>query len=318
MRGEGLAADLRPRIQIGDALSVAQLVDLKRSRDLSVSVCLPALDEAVTIGAICERVRALVESGLVDELVVVDSGSSDGTAVIARKAGAEVYEAAAILPQVPRGGGKGGTLWRSLAVLRGDVVVWLDSDTRNFTDAFVTRLLAPLLAEPSVTYTKAFYERPYEGGGGSSLTGGARVTELVVRPLCHLLFPELTGFVQPLSGEYAGYRDDLVAVPFFSGYGVEIGLLIDLVDAHGLASMVQVDLGSRTHRNQDVLALGRMSFQLMQVMTQRAQEMGRLKLAGEWPDSLLQFISSENGPTPVSRELGVRELPPMKSVLSAG
>ncbi|MDP9068506.1 MAG: glucosyl-3-phosphoglycerate synthase [Actinomycetota bacterium] len=311
----GFPADLEPRIHTAEPLPLPALIDLKRSRQIAISVCLPALNEESTIGEICNRIAPLAEAGLVDELVVVDSGSADATVAAALGAGAAVYRTADVLPEIAPDGGKGAALWKSLAVLRGDVVVWVDSDTRNFSSDFVTTLIGPLLSDPSVIHTKAFYERPFATGEQSLRTGGARVTELVVRPLCHLLFPELTGFIQPLSGEYAAYRDTLRALPFFTGYGIEIGLLIDLVSQHGLASTAQVDLGSRMHRNQDVLALGRMSFQIMQVMTQRAQEMGRLKLEGEWPERFVQFAPTAGGAAAIGHDLQVTELPPMKSVL---
>lgn len=296
------------------ALSVEELVGRKRAMGLSVSVCLPALNEAQTIGPICKIVGGLVHAGLVDQLVVVDSGSVDDTVELAREAGAETYKASALLPATPASG-KGGALWKSLSVTTGDVVIWLDSDTRNFNESFVTELLVPFLTQQGTRLTKAFYERPLEDGSVGLTTGGARVTELVVRPLAHLLFPELTHFIQPLSGEYAGYRDDLIALPFFSGYGVEVGLLIDFIERHGSAGIHQVDLGTRIHRNQDVLALGRMSFEVLQVMTKRAEDLGRLKLGMEWPPTIVQFVRSAHGSTRLSSELQVLELPPLKTLL---
>jgi glucosyl-3-phosphoglycerate synthase len=294
--------------------SVRRLVQLKRASGLRISVCLPALNEEATVGSIAREIRPLLEVGLVDQLAVIDSGSTDSTLKVASRAGAEVFEAAQILPGVAAPG-KGGTLWKSLSVLTGDIVLWLDSDTRNFEPSFAIRLIAPFLEEPAVRMTKAFYDRPLEDGSGVLTTGGARVTELVVRPLSHLLFPELTGFVQPLSGEYAGYRLELVELPFFTGYGVEVGLLIDFIDRYGTQSIRQVDLGSRVHRNQDVPALGRMAFQVMQVMSRRAEDLGRLKVVTEWPETMTQFVSEDPEPTPVHFELPVIELPPIKTFL---
>lgn len=295
-------------------LSIDELKARKSSIGLRVSVCLPALNEEATIGDICRRIVPLLEAGVIDQLAVVDSGSSDATIETARSAGAEVFEAAEVIPDVDAPG-KGGTLWKSLSIATGDVVLWLDSDTRNFDETFVTHLLAPFLDDPATRMTKAFYDRPLANGKGGLTTGGARVTELVVRPLAHLLFPELTRFVQPLSGEYAAYREDLISLPFFSGYGVEVGLLIDFIERHGYECIRQVDLGSRVHPNQDLLALGRMAFEVLQVMTTRAEDLGRLKVGMSWPLSMTQFIAAEGGPQKVPHEIELIELPPLKTLL---
>lgn len=294
--------------------AIKELSAQKDGLGLRISVCLPALNEVGTVETICGSILPLLEEGLIDQLAVIDSGSSDDTVAAARRSGAEVFEAAALLPHIDAPG-KGGTLWKSLSVATGDLVLWLDSDTRNFDRAFVTQLLAPFLEDPETRMTKAFYERPLTGGDEALATGGARVTELVVRPLAHLLFPELTTFVQPLSGEYAAYREDLIALPFFTGYGVEVGLLIDFIEQHGSDMIRQVDLGSRIHRNQDVPALGRMAFQVLQVMTRRAEDLGRLKLAVDWPAVMTQFVASEQGAIGVDHELEVVELPPLKTLL---
>lgn len=295
-------------------LSASDLEELKDNRGLSISVCLPALNEEATIGEICRTIRSLMPA-LVDELIVVDSGSSDHTTEVARHAGAEVYAASSILPRIEvERGGKGEVLWRSLAVARGDIILWLDSDTRNFDTSFVLGLVEPLLVDPALRMTKAFYDRPLVDAAGALTTGGARVTELLVRPLAHVLFPELLGFIQPLSGEYAAHRDLLRSLPFFTGYGVEIGLLIDVAQEVGLDRVVQVDLGSRIHRNQEILALGRMAFQVAQTMTTRAEQLGRLKLANDWPGSMSQFRSDGAGPVSDEHALGVTELPPMETV----
>ena len=295
-------------------LSATELAEAKVQTGLSVSVCLPALNEEQTIGHICRTIHSLMPA-LVDELIVVDSGSQDDTISVARKAGAEVYRASSIVPHVKVDrGGKGEVLWRSLGVVRGDIVLWLDSDTRNFDTSFVLALIEPLFVDRELRMTKAFYDRPLQDPAGALTTGGARVTELLVRPLAHVLFPELLGFIQPLSGEYAAYRDVLRSLPFFTGYGVEIGLLIDVAQEVGLDRVVQVDLGSRIHRNQEILALGRMAFQVAQTMTTRAEQLGRLKLENEWPDSMRQFRSEGAGPISEEHELLVSELPPMENV----
>lgn len=297
--------------------SLAELARLRSNKGLSVSVCLPSLNEAATIGDICAECRGLIDEGLIQELIVIDTGSTDTTKELARAAGADVYDARELLSDAaPEPLGKGGALWKSLAVARGDVVVWMDSDTRNFRGHFVAKLLQPLLLDDTIRLTKAFYDRPPAADGARTSRGGARVTELAFRPLAHLLFPELTEMIQPLSGEYAGYREDLIEVPFFSGYGVETGLLIDLVEAHGASAIAQVDLGTRLHKNQEIPPLGRMAFQVIQVMMLRAEQQGRLRMEVEWPRVMRQFESGADGVYAVDHHIDVRELPPMKTVLA--
>lgn len=264
---------------------------------LKVSVCLPALNEEATVGAICSTIsRELVEgAGLVDELIVVDSGSTDETAAAARAGGARVVAAAEP--------GKGQALWESLAAASGDVVVWLDSDTRAFEPHFVTNLVAPLVADESIALCKGFYRRPIATEEGHLGEGGGRVTELAARPLLALLFPELAAVVQPLSGEYAGRVEVLRSLPMFTGYAVEVGILVDLVDRYGLDALAQADLGVRVHRNRDVLSLGRMAAEIMQAIVLRAEDQGRLKTVDELGDVLVQF---DRGPLPARIALGER------------
>lgn len=306
------------RIWQNDATSVEELVELRSQRDLTISLCIPALNEDPTIGDICSACLELVEADLIQQLVVVDSGSTDDTRNVARAVGADVFDARELLHEhAPEPLGKGGALWKSLAVAEGDIVVWVDSDTRNFGEHFVTNLVEPLLVDEELRMTKAFYDRPFVSGDQMLRAGGARVTELAFRPLATMLFPELTGFVQPLSGEYAGYRTDLMELGFFSGYGVETGLLIDFVLKHSADAVAQVDLGARLHHNQDVAALGKMAFEVIQVMMLRAQQLGRIELNRASPAELRQFTGTENGVTSRTHRIEVRELPPMRSVLSA-
>jgi glucosyl-3-phosphoglycerate synthase len=295
--------------------ATARLLGRKRELGASITVCLPARDEADTVGAICDTIRdELIAEGVVDQLIVMDSRSTDETAAVARDAGAEVHPVTEILPGVPEtDGGKGEALWKSLAVARGDIVVWMDADTRNFSSDFVLRLLQPMLEDPEIVLAKAYYERPIAEGDRLKQSGGARVTELVARPLLNLFFPELAGIVQPLSGEYAIRTNAARNVPFLSGYAPDIGLLIWIAQEHGLERIAQVDLGTRVHRNQDIRALGRMSHQVMQGMFYAFNEFGRLKLLDDLPTKLTQFEADKK--TKKEFDLPVVELPRMASFL---
>ncbi|HEV2686519.1 MAG TPA: glucosyl-3-phosphoglycerate synthase, partial [Actinomycetota bacterium] len=259
------------------------LVELKRAQDVTVSVALPAIDEAPTVGRICRSIADSLMPDVVDELVVLDGGSTDGTASVARDAGATVVDARALLPSIPAVRGKGESLWRSLSILSGDIVCWIDADIANFEPHFVTRLIAPLLTDPDTVFVKAFYRRPIAYGDVVLPSGGGRVTELLARPLLNALFPELGGIIQPLSGEYAGRRDVLTQLPFFTGYSVEAGLLIDLLELVGLDAMAQVDLGARVHRNRPLDELAPMAYAIARAILRRAEEWGRLDLAHDHP-----------------------------------
>ena len=255
------------------------LFEQKRAQGVSISVALPAVDEGATVGRICRSIADALMPDLVDELVVLDGGSTDDTAAIAREAGATVVDARALLPDIPVVKGKGESLWRSLSILSGDLICWIDADIENFEPHFVSNLVAPLLADPATMFVKAFYRRPIAYGGVVLPKGGGRVTELLARPLLNALFPELGGFIQPLSGEYAGRRDVLMQLPFFTGYSVEAGLLIDLLDVVGLDAIAQVDLGSRVHRNRPLDELAPMAYAIARAILQRADEWGRLHAA---------------------------------------
>jgi glucosyl-3-phosphoglycerate synthase len=292
----------------------AKLRAAKERLGLTVSVCLPTRDEAATVGTIVKALRKSLErSRLIDEIVVMDAGSVDDTATIALAEGARVFREQDVLPEVGPGSGKGEALWKSLHACRGDVICWIDADIRNFHPRFVHGLLGPLLMDPEVLYVKAFYERPIRERNALRSTGGGRVTELVARPLLNLLWPQLAGIVQPLSGEYAGRRVALEQVPFSSGYGVELGLLVDLAERFGMDAIAQVDLERRVHRNQEVQALGRMSFGILQAVFLRLVEEGRAA-PGTYGTTLVQFSNQLREYHMEPREIVTTRRPPIVTV----
>lgn len=294
-----------------DAAELAQ-----RKGATTISVVLPALDEERTIGAIVSTLhRDLIERvPLIDELIVIDPGSSDRTARIAADAGARVVSEADVLPEHGRVPGKGEALWKSLYATTGDIVCWLDADIEGFKSEFVTGLVGPLIADPALAYVKGFYERPLDGVDGAQPTGGGRVTELVARPLINMHWPALAGFIQPLSGEYAGRRSALEQVPIAAGYGVELGLLLDLYDLVGLDAMAQVDLEVRVHEHQRTDALGRMAFTLQHTAMTRLQRSGRASLTQHpWP-SMMQFAMDDGLYAATHFTADVSERPAIASV----
>lgn len=246
----------------------AALLEARVRTGTTVSVCLPARDEESTVGHIVGTVRReLVErTALVDEILVLDDGSTDATAAAAADEGAKVIAGADVLPDAGAGGGKGNALWKATYASRGDIVCFIDADIRNFGAHFVTRLLEPLLLDPAVMFTKGFYHRPLHG----EPSGGGRVTELMARPLLSYLFPKLADIVQPLAGEYAGRRSALEAVPFVQGWGVEFALLVDLAERFGRDSIAQVDLGVREHRNRALDELGVPALAILATALRRA------------------------------------------------
>lgn len=272
----------------------------------SVSVVLPALNEAETVGDIVTTIRReLMEKvRLVDELVVIDSGSTDATTEVARRAGARVVHRDAILPRIPAVPGKGEVLWRSLLVTSGDIVCFIDADLKDFSADFVSGIVGPLLTDPPVQFVKAMYDRPF----GDTTGQGGRVTEMVARPLLNLHWPRLAGFVQPLGGEYAVRRSLLERLPFPVGYGVELGLLIDALHTVGLDALAQVDVGVRKHRHQDGQALGRMAAAIYRTAQLRLSR-GHLVRP-----SLTQFERGEHGFVPHTYPVDTEERPPMREI----
>ncbi|MET9515394.1 glucosyl-3-phosphoglycerate synthase [Streptomyces sp. NPDC002994] len=303
-----------------------RLIAAKAGRALTVSVVLPALDEEETVGDIVAAIRRELMGAvpLVDELVVIDSGSKDRTAQVATAAGARVVHRDAILPRIPAVPGKGEVLWRSLLVTSGDIVCFIDADLKEFSASFVSGIVGPLLTEPDVHFVKAMYDRPLgtESGllasgtesdllaSGKTLGQGGRVTELVARPLLNLHWPQLAGFVQPLGGEYAVRRSLLEQLPFPVGYGVELGLLVDSLHTVGLDALAQVDVGVRRHRHQDGQALGRMAASIYRTAHLRLSRGPLVRPV------LTQFERSEDGSgfVPRTHTVDTEERPPMREI----
>jgi glucosyl-3-phosphoglycerate synthase len=263
--------------------NVARLVAAKERRNLTISLGLPALNEEETVGNVIKTMQDFLmrEFPLLDEIVLIDSGSTDNTVEIARELGVPVYQHDEILPNCGAFRGKGEALWKSLHVLKGDLIAWIDTDIVNIHPRFVYGFLGPLLRRDTVQYVKGFYRRPLRIGDTLQAGSGGRVTELVARPLFNLFYPELSGVVQPLSGEYAGRRKALEQVPFYAGYGVETGLLLSLVERYGISSIAQLDLRRRVHHNQPLGALSRMAFAIIQVFVDHLESRQKVQLLNE-------------------------------------
>ncbi len=280
------------------ALSATELLDRKGTA--TVSVCLPARNEADTIGAIVEAVRRDVVDGvpLVDELIVVDDHSTDATGAVAVDAGAKVVAAAEVLPELDDRRGKGEALWKSLAASVGDLVVWLDADLVGVDGTWISRLVAPLVVDPTVALVKGYYRRPT---GLDAQVGGGRVTELVARPLISALHADLVMMRQPLGGEYAGRRSVLEALPFAGGYGVDLGLLIDVAAQEGPDAIAQVDLGERHHRHHPLDVLSVQAAEVLHLALRRAGQ----EVDGE---AVLRRAGRPDAP------IEVRDRPPLASL----
>ncbi len=298
-------------------MDLERLLELKHAQGVSISLALPALNEEETVGKVISTVKsALMEKvPLLDEIVLIDSGSTDKTREIAADLGIPVYIHQEILPQYGAFIGKGEALWKSLYITKGDIIAWIDTDIKNIDPRFVYGTLGPLLDNPRIRYVKGFYRRPLREGGKTLAGGGGRVTELTARPFINLFFPELSGLIQPLSGEYAGRRSALEKIPFFTGYGVETGLLIDLLEKYGLEGIAQVDLLERIHHNQPLPSLSKMSFAIMQVVFSRIEDRHKLSLLDEenLTMNLIRF-SKRRGYYLDQEEIKEHERPPMASI----
>jgi glucosyl-3-phosphoglycerate synthase len=299
-----------------DFANLPRLLQQKKDQRLTISLALPTLNEEATIGkeVLVLKTELMERYPLLDEIAVIDSGSADRTREIAAKNGARVYSSKDILRRHGTYRGKGENLWKSLFVLEGDIVVWIDADISNIAPKFVYGLVGPLLADARVQYVKAFYERPFRTAEGLVAAGGGRVTEILVRPLFSLFYPELAALVQPLSGEYAGRRALLEQLPFSVGYGVELGHLIDILHLRGVEALAQVNMDRRVHRNQSLESLGKMSFGILATFLRRLEKYGEARLP---PGLGLNHLSvSLTGELPhIERaEITVVERPPMASI----
>lgn len=296
-----------------DFSDLDRLLAWKREQGVTISLGLPALNEEKTVGKVIRTVKtALMDDvPLLDEMILIDSGSVDYTREVAEELGIPVFIHQNVLTAHGSFDGKGEGLWKSLYVLKGDIIVWIDTDITNIHPRFVYGVLGPLLVDPSIQYVKGFYRRPLKDEDRLLAGGGGRVTELAARPLINLFYPELSGLVQPLSGEYAGRRDALERLPFFTGYAVETGLLIDLLETRGLFSIAQADLQERIHHNQPLPSLSKMSFAIMQAVFRRLHKSGKIQLLEEF-NRMMNMIRYDVGHFYLDGvEVHERERPPM-------
>ena len=296
---------------------IETLVEHKQERGLRISLCLPTLNEENTIAKeiILLRSELMSRYPLLDEIVVVDSGSKDRTREIARSYGADVHLAADIFPDLPSHRGKGENLWKALHITSGDIIVYLDADIKNIHHRFAYGLLGPLILQDHIRYSKAFYDRPIAIGKSKLRpTGGGRVTELVIRPLFSLYFPELTQIMQPLSGEYAAFRETLEQIPFPIGYGVETSMILDIYEKWGLDVICQVDLEKRVHRNQDTRALGKMAFVIMQTFFRRLAKLQMMDIRIDLYKEMIQYNLVNDAYQSDIFEYHGHERPPMIAV----
>lgn len=296
--------------------NLKNLVEMKEAQGLTISLALPALNEEKTVGNVIRTVKtALMEDyPLLDEIILMDSRSTDRTREIAADYGVPVYIHQEVLPQYGERSGKGEALWKSLFVTQGDIVVWIDTDIANIHQRFVYGVIGPMLVNPTVQYVKGFYRRPLRVGEKVQAGGGGRVTELTARPLLNLFYPELSGVIQPLSGEYGGRREALQDVSFFSGYGVEIGMLIAIFEKFGLSAIAQVDLLKRVHHNQELQALSKMSFVILQAFIRRLEYREKVKILEDVNRTMKLVRHDRRGYYLDVEEVPEFERPPMSSL----
>lgn len=301
-----------------DFVDIEQLVELKQQQNVTVSLCIPTLNEEATIGkeVILFKAELMDRYPLLDEIAVIDSGSSDRTLDIAASFGADTYAADQILPSLDKRKGKGENLWKAIYQLKGDIILYIDADIKNIHPRFAYGLLGPLLRYPETMYVKAFYDRPLASSGEIRSSGGGRVTEILVRPLFSLFFPELSAIIQPLSGEYAVRRNVIEEISFPIGYGVETSHILDVYHKHGLGAFAQTDLDKRVHRNQSTSGLGRMSFGILQTFFNRLKKLGIIEQLPDMSTVMRQFQVKDEEREYLTIETTIveEERPPMNSI----
>ncbi len=292
------------------------LIKEKEKKNLTISLCIPTLNEEKTIGKEVVLFKSELQDRypLLDEIAVIDSGSMDRTLEVASSFGADVYHSAEILPEMGFKRGKGENLWKAIYQLKGDIIVYVDADIKNIHPRFVYGLVAPLIHRSEIKYCKAFYDRPLALSKEIRPSGGGRVTEILVRPIFSLFFPELTAIIQPLSGEYAVRREVLERIPFPVGYGVETSHLLDVYFEYGLDAFAQTDLDRRVHRHQETRDLGKMSFGILRTFFKRMKARGMVNDLPELTANLRQFLAQENRYEQVIHEIYEEERPPMIEV----
>ncbi len=295
---------------------IMAMVREKEKQGLKISLCIPTLNEEKTIGKeiVLFRSELMTRYPLLDEIAVIDSGSTDRTLEVASAFGADTYLSADILPEQGARKGKGENLWKAIYQLSGDIIVYIDADIKNIHPRFVYGLVAPLIYRQEIKYVKAFYDRPLAFSQGLRPTGGGRVTEILIRPLFSLFYPDLAAIMQPLSGEYAVRREVLQEIPFPIGYGVETSHIIDVYHKYGMAAFAQTDLDQRVHRNQATRDLAKMSFGILQTFLSRLQQYDRLHDLPELGKILYQFQAKEKAHEMVEHHLVEEERPPMLSI----
>jgi glycosyltransferase involved in cell wall biosynthesis len=293
-----------------------QLMNLKEKQGSTISLAMPALNEEKTVGKVITTIKkALMDDvPLLDEILLIDSDSTDRTRTIASELGIPVYIHQQLLPELDVRTGKGEALWKSLFVTKGDIIVWIDTDIINIHPRFVYGIIGPLLLNQNIQFVKGFYRRPLRVGNKMQAGGGGRVTELTARPLLNLFYPELSGVIQPLSGEYAGRRQALESATFFSGYGVETGLLIDIFERFGLRSIAQVDLLERIHHNQELEALSKMSFAIIQTVLRKIESRYERSIIEDVNKTMKLIRYANGGYFLVVEEVAEKERPPMVSL----
>ncbi len=295
---------------------LADLVREKEKQNLKISLCIPTLNEERTIGKeiILFHSELMVRYPLIDEIAIIDSGSSDNTLNVAQSFGADTYLAADILPELPPKKGKGENLWKAIYQLEGDIIIYVDADIKNIHPRFAYGLVAPLIYRKEIKYVKAFYDRPLAFSEGIRPSGGGRVTEILIRPLFSLFFPELSAIIQPLSGEYAVRREILEKLSFPIGYGVETAHIIDVYREYGLDAFAQTDLDQRVHRNQETRSLGKMAFGILQTFFRRLQEGNMISGLPELSTILRQFQVHDKEFETINMDIREEERPPMLSI----